>query len=94
MILGTAPGERVFNNTFGLGLQYRIFNVASPEEAEDMLNECAAAIKKWEDRITLVENQMRIVADVDRHFVVIIIPYIVNRTGIKSTFKKKLVSNT
>jgi len=26
--------------------------------------------------------------------VIIIIPYIVNRTGIKSTFKKKLVSNT
>lgn len=93
MILGTLPGERLFNNTFGLGLQYRIFNIASPEEAEDMLNQVATAIKTWEDRVTLVESQMRIIADVDRHFVVIIIPYIINRTGITSTFKKKIISN-
>lgn len=93
MILGTMPGERLFNSNFGFGLQYRIFNVASPEEAEDMLNQVATAIKTWEDRVTLVESQMRIIADVDRHFVVIIIPYIINRTGITSTFKKKIISN-
>jgi len=94
MILGTLPGERIFNNTFGYGLQYRIFNIASPEEAEDILNEVADAIKKWEDRVTLVESQMRIVANIDAHYIIIIIPYIIKRTGIKSTFKKKIISNT
>lgn len=93
MILGTIPGERLFNSSFGYGLQYRIFNIASPEEAESILDEVAKAIQKWEDRVTLVESQMRIIADIDNHKVIIIIPYIIKRTGIKSIFKKKLVSN-
>lgn len=93
MILGTIPGERLFNTSFGYGLQYRIFNIASPEEAESILNEAAKAIQKWEDRINLVESQMRIIADVDRHFVVLIIPYIIKRTGIQSIFQKKVISN-
>ena len=93
MILGTLIGERLFNTSFGYGLQYRIFNIASPEEAENILDEVAQAIKKWEDRIVLIESQMKIIADVDQHVVVILIPYMIKRTGIRSIFKKKLTSN-
>lgn len=93
MILGTLPGERLFNPNFGVGLQYRIFEVMSNEEAENLLNIVASAIKTWEDRIFLVESQMRIIADVDRHIVVMIIPYIIKRTGITSVFKKKIIGN-
>ena len=93
MILGTLIGERLFNTSFGYGLQYRIFNIASPEEAENILDEVAQAIKKWEDRVVLIESQMKIIADVDQHVVVILIPYMIKRTGIRSIFKKKLTSN-
>lgn len=93
MILGTLPGERLFNNSFGYGLQYRIFNIASPEEAEEILNEVASAIKRWEDRIVLLESQMRIYSNVDTHTIIIIIPYYIKRTGVKNTFKKKIISN-
>lgn len=93
MILGTMPGERLFNNSFGYGLQYRIFNIASPAEAEAILDEIANALSRWEDRISIVSSQMRIIADVDRHSAIIIIPYIIKRTYIKSIFKKKIYSN-
>ena len=93
MILGTMPGERLFNTPFGYGLQYKIFNIASPAEAEAILDEIVEALARWEDRISVVTNQMRIIADVDRHSVIIIIPYIIKRTYIKSVFKKKIISN-
>ena len=93
MILGTMPGERLFNTPFGYGLQYKIFNIASPAEAESILDEIVEALARWEDRISVVTNQMRIIADVDRHSVIIIIPYIIKRTYIKSVFKKKIISN-
>ena len=93
MILGTMPGERLFNTPFGYGLQYRIFNIASPAEAESILDEIVEALARWEDRISVITNQMRIIADVDRHSVIIIIPYIIKRNNIKSIFKKKIISN-
>lgn len=93
MILGTLPGERLFNPSFGYGLQYRIFNLFSQEEAENILDEIAEVLRIWEDRITVLESEMRVVADVDRNFVVLIIPYIIRRTNVSSVFKKKIFSN-
>lgn len=93
MILGTIYGERLFNPSFGFGLQYRIFESMSSSKAESLLDEISTAIKRWEDRITLLESEMRIIANVDKNSVIIIIPYIINRVNIKSVFKKKLVSN-
>jgi phage baseplate assembly protein W len=93
LIIGTYPGERLFEPQFGLGLQYRIFNIASPEEAEAILDVVANALKVWEDRITVLESDMRVIANVDQHSVILIIPYQVKRNKIKSVFKKKLVSN-
>jgi len=93
LILGTLPGERLFNPSFGYGLQYRIFNLFSQEEAESILDEIAEVLRIWEDRITVLESEMRVIADVDRNFVILIIPYIIRRTNIQSTFKKKIFSN-
>jgi phage baseplate assembly protein W len=94
MILGTVPGERLFNPSFGLGLQYRIFNISSPQEAESLLDSVAGAIKTWEDRITVIEKDMRIIASVDAHTIILIVPYIINKNNIQSTFKKKIFSNS
>jgi len=93
LILGTLPGERIFNPSFGFGLQYRIFNLFSPDQAESILDEISSALKKWEDRITIIERQMRVIANVDNNSIILIIPYIIKRNQIKSIFKKKIVSN-
>jgi phage baseplate assembly protein W len=93
MILGTMYGERLFNPAFGFGLQYRIFESMSSAKADRLLDEIAIAIRTWEDRITLIESEMRIIANVDNNSVVLLIPYIVNINNIKSVFKKKIVSN-
>lgn len=93
MILGTMYGERLFNPSFGFGLQNRIFELFSQNEAEGLLDEITEALKKWEDRITVVESEMRVISDVDRHYIILIIPYIIKRVNIKSVFKKKLIGN-
>ena len=93
MILGTFQGERLFNPSFGVGIQYRIFNISSPEEAETLLNNIANGIRIWEDRITIIESEMKIISDLDRHSIFLIIPYIIKRTNVKSIFKKQIVYN-
>jgi len=92
LILGTAPYERVFNPAFGFGLQFKIFNLATNSELESLLDEVAIAISTWEDRITVIEKEMRVITDVDRNSAIIVIPYVINRTQIRSTFKKKIFS--
>ena len=93
LILVTNYGERLFNPTFGFGLLGRIFEVMSPTAADGLLDEMAEAIRRWEDRITLIESQMRIISNVDLHTISIIIPYIIKRSQIQSVFKKNLISN-
>jgi phage baseplate assembly protein W len=94
MILSTIPGERVFNPSFGYGLQTKIFDLFSQEEAETILDEIANVIKFWEDRITILESEMKVIANVDKNYIILIIPYIIKRTQIQSVFKKKIISNT
>jgi len=93
MILATAFGERLFNPSFGAGLQYKIFNVFTTSEANAILDEVAQNIKMWEDRITVVESQMNFIINPDQNYVILIIPYIINRTGVKSVFKKKIIND-
>lgn len=93
MILATNPGERLFNPSFGFGLQRRVFEIMAPDDAENFLDEVANALKTWEDRITVIESQMQVIANVDQNSVILIIPYIIKRTNIKSVFKKKIISN-
>lgn len=94
MILGTYFGERLFVPSFGFGVEQRMFEVFNPEDAESLLDDIANAIKRWEDRVILVESKMRIIADVDRNFIVLVVPYIIKRTNISSVFKKKIYSNS
>ena len=93
MILATIPGERVFNPSFGFGLQQRIFNIMSIDQAESILDEIVEVLKRWEDRITVVADQMRFIANTDSGTAIIIIPYIVNLNKVRSVFKKKILSN-
>jgi phage baseplate assembly protein W len=91
MILGTIWGERLFNPSFGCGLQMKIFETVTEDSGEEILNEIANALKRWEDRITVLETEMRLYFNEDAHTLVLMIPYIINERQIKSTFKKKII---
>jgi len=92
LIITTLYGERLFNLSYGCGLTRKAFETMTPGFAEDVLNDVAGAIKRWEDRITVIENQMRIVSNPDENYIILVIPYFVRKTGIGSIFKKKLVN--
>lgn len=94
LILSTYPGERLFNPSFGLGLERFIFNLSTSDEAENLLNMVANAIKTWEDRITLFESQMRLISNTDQNTVILIIPYQIKINQITSVFMKKIASNS
>ena len=93
MILTTYPTERFFNPSFGSLLLARIFEVITDEDAEVLLDDVAEAIKTWEDRVFLIEKKMRIDFSPDDGFVILTIPYVVRRTGLKSTFQKKIINS-
>ena len=92
LILTTVYGERLFNLTFGSGLTLKVFGTMTPDFAEEVLNDVAGAIRRWEDRIRVIESNMRIIQNVDDNSIIIVIPYYVLKTGVGSIFKKKLVN--
>jgi phage baseplate assembly protein W len=91
MILGTIWGERLFNPSFGSGLQLKIFQTMTPSMAEETINEIIASIKKWEDRITIIEDQVQLIINMDSNSIVLILPYVVNSNNVQNTFKKKII---
>jgi phage baseplate assembly protein W len=92
LILTTVYGERLFNLSFGCGLTRKAFETMTPGFAENILNDVSSALKRWEDRIQVLESQMRIIQNIDANTIIIVIPYYIKKTGISSIFKKKLVN--
>ena len=92
LILGTSRGERLFIPQFGSGLPYRLFNTFTESEAEAILDLVIEDIQRWEDRITILQDESRIIVNLDNNYIVLIIPYIIKKRGIKSTFAKKIVT--
>jgi phage baseplate assembly protein W len=91
LILSTAYGERFFNPSFGSSLPYRLFDTIDENFGERILDDIVVAINRWEDRITIMEDQMRMVINPDQNSINIVIPYIVKRNGKTSYFKKKII---
>jgi phage baseplate assembly protein W len=91
LILSTSYGERFFNPSFGSSLPYRLFDTMSVDFGEKILDDIVVAINRWEDRITIVEDQMRMVINPDQNSFNILIPYIVKKNGKVSYFKKKII---
>ena len=91
-ILSTSYGERLFNLSYGSSLPRKVFENIDASFAEGVLDDCAAAIKRWEDRVTVISSEMRVIQNADQNSVIIVIPYIINKTRLGSIFKKKIVS--
>lgn len=90
-ILGTRRGERLFNLNFGSDFTLRIFDNMDPAYLERLLDDTATAIELWEDRVTILKENMRILIDPDMNSATVIIPYLINASGKMSEFKKKVL---
>jgi phage baseplate assembly protein W len=90
LIVATYFGERLFNLSFGSPVYGKLFETISISDGENLLNGVATAIKKWEDRVYLIEQQMRVKVDVDNNSITLLIPYIIKRSGKSSIWQKRI----
>lgn len=93
LILTTRFTERLFNLTYGCNLYSYVFRGITQGMGEELLDHVISCIRKWEDRITVLDKEARLIVNEDEHRIILIIPYIVNRTGIGSIFKKKIITS-
>ena len=56
-ILLTSPGERLFNQNFGTGIEQRLFKLGSEEEGIDLLKECIQKVALYEPRVYIDGDQ-------------------------------------
>lgn len=89
-ILTTSYGERIFNLGFGSPLNFSLFEGMTNIQGEKLINDVIDALKRWEDRITIIENDVRLYSNSDNSFS-LSIPYRINKNNITSTFKKKII---
>lgn len=91
-ILTTVIGERIFNISFGSNLILRVFETASVKMGESLLDDISKTIQLWDDRIKVIDSEMRLNISQDTNSAIIEIPYRVKTTGLKSVFKKKIIN--
>lgn len=60
-ILMTTPGERVMQRDFGVGLNRKLFTLATPDLLQDLAVSIHSALSKYEDRVTVVDVQTELI---------------------------------
>jgi len=90
-ILSTLRGERLFNENFGSILPLVLFEQLDYNSAYDLLNSLLSSIRRFEKRITVIKEQVELNILNDNNSFTLVIPYIINRTGLVSRFNKKVV---
>lgn len=90
-ILSTGFGERVFNPTFGSNLQNFLFNGITEENGEQILDSVIESVKRWEDRIIVLENDARLIVNPNTNEIRLYFPYRLRDRNIVSEFDKKII---
>lgn len=91
MILGTLIGERLFNPGFGSNFQLNVFDTMNIETGAELLEDTVNAIKRWEDRVIVLESEVDLKLIPDQNTMILTIPYIVRDRNIRSEFKKQII---
>ena len=91
MILLTLFGKRLFNTGFGSDFRNRLFDTMTEDYGTQLLNDTVGAIKRWENRIVILESEVKLVLDPDSNRAIIEIPYYIPIIGQKALFKKKII---
>ncbi len=90
LILTTSYNERLFNPTFGSVLPSYLFDFINERTGEKLLDDCIAAVHKWENRIMIISSQARLQILDDQYAIILTLPYIVKQNGTTGIFKKKI----
>lgn len=90
LILGTPRNSRLFNLNFGSDFSLTLFDNMSDGRMEMFLDRTIRDIEMWEDRITILSNDARLLYNDDLHYIKIYIPYIINITQGYGAFSKKI----
>ena len=88
MILATPITSRLFNIAFGSNFSLRIFDNMSVDYLEQVLEDTLESIKRWEDRIIILEDQVRLKANADKNTISLTIPYIIKERELLAVFSK------
>jgi len=89
-ILSTEYGERIFNPSYGSSFKKMLHEKLSKNNAELILNNAIDSIKKWEDRIIIIESKCKIIVNLSENSIMLYIPYIIKKSKVSSTFNKKV----
>ena len=90
-ILSTLRGERLFNENFGSILPLIEFEQLNYNSAFDLLNSLLVSIRRFEKRITVIKDKIELNIITEENALTLVIPYIVNRTGLENTFNRKII---
>jgi len=88
MILATPITSRLFNLAFGSNFSLRIFDNMSVDYLQQVLNDTIESIKRWEDRIIVIEDQVKLEANVDTNSITLTIPYVIKEREVLGVFSK------
>jgi len=91
MILTTGRGERLFNLNFGSVLPNYLFDFIDENSGEQLLDSVIEAITTREPRVTVLSNNASLEILEDENSIILDIPFVINRTGITTTYKKKII---
>ena len=90
MILATPQGSRLFNLGFGSRFSLFVFDNMTEGTLGGLLDVILVDIKKWEDRIYILEDQVRIIGNQESNSIELYMPYIMYDRNIPGEFYKKI----
>ena len=90
-ILSTLRGERLFAPLFGSNLTTQVFDSLNVTKAQNLLDELMFAIELWEDRVTIIKEQIEMNILTEENAFTLVLPYIINRNGLTGSFARKVI---
>lgn len=66
-ILSTIIGERVFNPTFGSGVQDMVFELIDDISANSILNQIYDSVTRWDPRVQIDFGRSTVIPDIDNY---------------------------
>ncbi len=91
-ILSTSFGERLFNPYYGSSLANQLFEGMNNNflNGSSIIKKLIDEISIWENRVTFILNECFFTPDPNNNSVSLQLSYVVNKTQIRNTFKRKI----
>lgn len=91
-ILSTSFGERLFNPYYGSSLANQLFEGMNNNflNGSGIIKKLIDEISVWENRVTFILSDCFFTPDPNNNSVTLQLSYVVNKTQIRNTFKRKI----